>query len=151
MMKTSNRIPKPGDTCLTVRQPWAQLIVVGVKRVENRSRATNYRGRVWIHSSLKLACRSWSHLFKISGPAIEPDEELTLKKDGTVLPAFADLALGAVIGSIEIYDCSEIDDVSPRADLGHFAGGPWCWMLSNPSRLNKPIFVKGALGLWKWR
>lgn len=39
---------------LTVRQPFAGLIVDGTKLVENRSRATNIRGRVLIHAGAQL-------------------------------------------------------------------------------------------------
>jgi hypothetical protein len=36
---------------LSVRQPYAALICAGVKTVENRSRPTNYRGKLLIHAS----------------------------------------------------------------------------------------------------
>jgi hypothetical protein len=35
---------------LTVRQPWASLIVAGIKNVENRSWRTKYRGKLGIHA-----------------------------------------------------------------------------------------------------
>jgi len=35
---------------VTIRQPWASLIVAGTKDVENRSWRTNYRGRLGIHA-----------------------------------------------------------------------------------------------------
>jgi hypothetical protein len=37
--------------CLTVRQPHAQLIVLGPKRIETRSWATKYRGPLVIHAA----------------------------------------------------------------------------------------------------
>jgi ASCH domain len=40
---------------LSVRQPWAELIVTGVKDVENRTWSTDYRGLVLILASLQLA------------------------------------------------------------------------------------------------
>lgn len=36
---------------LSIRQPWAWLIVEGIKDVENRTWNTNHRGRFWIHAS----------------------------------------------------------------------------------------------------
>ena len=39
---------------LSVRQPWAWLIVNNWKPVENRSRRTNVRGRILIHAALKF-------------------------------------------------------------------------------------------------
>ena len=37
--------------CLSVRQPWAWLIVHGHKPLENRSWATSYRGPLLIHAA----------------------------------------------------------------------------------------------------
>ena len=38
---------------LSVRQPWANLIVRGIKDIENRSWKTNFRGRILIHAPNK--------------------------------------------------------------------------------------------------
>ena len=38
---------------LTVKQPWASLIINGDKDIENRSWRTMYRGPLYIHSALK--------------------------------------------------------------------------------------------------
>ncbi len=37
---------------LTVKEPWASLIVQGFKKYEFRSWKTNYRGKVLIHAGL---------------------------------------------------------------------------------------------------
>jgi len=39
---------------LSVRQPWAWLIVSGLKDIENRPRPTHYRGPLLIHAGLSL-------------------------------------------------------------------------------------------------
>jgi hypothetical protein len=36
---------------ITVRQPWAELIASGAKRVENRTWRTRYRGPLLIHAA----------------------------------------------------------------------------------------------------
>ena len=38
---------------LSIRQPWAQMIVLGIKPVENRSWKTSFRGPLLIHASKK--------------------------------------------------------------------------------------------------
>jgi len=38
---------------LSIRQPWASLIMSGMKTIELRSWQTNYRGWLWIHSGKK--------------------------------------------------------------------------------------------------
>lgn len=40
---------------LSIRQPYAELIVSGTKRVENRSWSTKYRGLVLIHAARQTA------------------------------------------------------------------------------------------------
>ncbi len=68
-----------GQRCITVKQPWAALIISGVKRVENRSWTTKYRGRLWIHAG-----RSW-------------DARSGRSNDGTY-------PMGALLGRVELVD-----------------------------------------------
>ena len=39
---------------LTIREPWASLIITGYKTYEFRSWKTNYRGKILIHSGLNI-------------------------------------------------------------------------------------------------
>lgn len=41
-------------TCLTMHQPWASLLVYGIKRAEGRGWSTDFRGRLWIHAGFNL-------------------------------------------------------------------------------------------------
>jgi hypothetical protein len=46
---------------LSLRQPWAHLVVSGTKDIENRTWSTNYRGPFLVHASLNIdkeACRA---------------------------------------------------------------------------------------------
>ena len=36
---------------ITIKQPWASLIVAGIKDIENRTWKTSFRGRVLIHAA----------------------------------------------------------------------------------------------------
>jgi ASCH domain len=68
---------------LSIRQPWAYLIVHGSKSIENRSWPTKYRGELLVHASVKIdheACR----------------------KHGL---APSKLQIGGVVGMAEIADC----------------------------------------------
>jgi len=40
---------------LTLTQPWATLIACGAKRIETRSWATDFRGRIAIHAAKGLS------------------------------------------------------------------------------------------------
>lgn len=56
--KLGSFMPPPGASdakgkCLSLHQPWASLLVFGVKRIEGRPWSTDYRGRLWIHATSK--------------------------------------------------------------------------------------------------
>ncbi|MBI4446675.1 MAG: ASCH domain-containing protein [Acidobacteria bacterium] len=38
---------------ISVRQPWAELLISGRKSIEIRSWAHEYRGGTWLHAALK--------------------------------------------------------------------------------------------------
>src|SRR5277367_1612250 len=74
---------------ISIRQPWATLIVRGIKDIENRSWPTKYRGPVLVHASLR----------PIALPLVD-----IARQFGMDLPQF-ELPLGGVIGTTNIIDC----------------------------------------------
>ncbi|CAN1247001.1 Activating signal cointegrator 1 [Linum grandiflorum] len=42
------------NPCLTMHQPWASLLIYGIKRIEGRSWPAPLRGRLWIHAAGKV-------------------------------------------------------------------------------------------------
>ena len=38
-------VPSTGDVCLTLHQPWASLVVAGIKRLEGREWTTDFKGK----------------------------------------------------------------------------------------------------------
>lgn len=78
---------------LSIRQPWAWLIVNGYKGIENRSWSTRVRGPILIHASKGMT-------------RDEYDEARYLTESlGFQLPAFNDLERGGVVGQAIIADC----------------------------------------------
>jgi hypothetical protein len=73
---------------LSVRQPWAELIMRGEKIVEYRSRFTHVRGRIYIYASEGRYTRAeeaaWAAEYAI---------------DVDALPR------GVIVGTVELYDC----------------------------------------------
>ena len=122
---------------LTVKQPWASLIVHGIKDIENRTWRTNFRGRVLIHSS-----GSYGKKFKVNLTDEQAKEAFTtIAKEGM----FGCLPCGSIIGSVEIVDCV-LNHPSVWAEKGVYH-----WVLANPILFEKPIVdVKGKLGLWNY-
>lgn len=115
---------------LTIRQPWANLVISGQKPVENRSRVTQFRGLVAIHSSKDLYPAETVDAWKLA-------RERGL---GDVPPTQAE-EYGAVLGVATLVGTCEQSD-SP------WFTGPIGWVFTRPLRFERPVVMKGALGLW---
>ncbi|MFC6370446.1 ASCH domain-containing protein [Nonomuraea thailandensis] len=108
---------------LTVRQPWAALLVTGIKDVENRSWVTPYRGRLLIHAGLKTDAEGFELM-----------EELGVALDGPLLR-------GAIVGSVNLVEIRQ-DSTSPWARPGENH-----WLVTDARPAVTPMAAVGALGL----
>jgi hypothetical protein len=116
---------------LSVRQPWAWLIVSGWKNIENRPRRTNVRGRILIHASKTMTRADY-----------EACEILILGFGwGIPLPHFDDLERGGIVGETTILDC-----VTEHTSEWFF--GPFGYVLTGSKTLPfQPC--KGSLGFFR--
>lgn len=119
--------------CLSVSQPYADLIIRGKKTIELRTWNTKYRGEFLVHASSK----------------IKKDACKRLGVDETKLRT------GAIIGKAEIYDVKIYDSVSELSSdfKKHFATEEFLrhkygFLLKNPRELKIPIPYKGSLGFF---
>jgi len=106
---------------LSIRQPWAWLIVAGYKTVENRTWATSHRGPLLIHASRNLAF----------DPATMTRFRQTMAKADIVIPD--DLVMGGVIGIVDVIDCT-LTPTDPT-DADWHEPEMWAWVLRNPRPL----------------
>jgi hypothetical protein len=113
---------------LSVRQPWAWLIVSGLKDVENRPRRTHYRGSLLIHAGLSLDSYSKENMDWLN------------ENFGIGIPMGLDT--GGIVGIVDLVDCVE------HHESRWFNKGGFGWVLTNPRRLNF-CPCKGALGLFR--
>jgi ASCH domain len=112
---------------ITVRQPWAWLIVNGYKDIENRSWATRYRGPLLIQASANLP------------PKRDLEEARRFARmRGVNLPD--EFVTGGIVGMVRLDKCV-------NKSRSRWFEGPIGWVLSNPSKL--PFMaLKGRLGLF---
>lgn len=94
---------------LTVRQPWAHAIMHLGKDVENRSKATDYRGPLAIHAGLTLDQAAFDRR-PFRGLFPDPDT----------------LPRGVIIGVVDLIDCVR-DHPSTWAQPD-----TWHWVLARP-------------------
>ena len=116
-----------GLRALSVHQPWAWLIVNGLKDIENRSRWTHHRGPLLIHAGRSL------------DDYTEDNIEWVKRKHGISVPLEMDT--GGIVGVVDVIDCVE-------SHKSKWFNGPFGWVLANP-RLLKFRPCNGALGLFR--
>ena len=131
--------------CITIKQPWASLIVEGIKDIENRTWKTNFRGRVLVHAAAKPA----NIKYEIEGQASIKEIQMF----SALGRAEEDDLFGCIIGSVEIVDCV-IHHPSIWADKSSEfmlqSGKPiYNWVLANPIKFPDPIPMKGKLSFWE--
>ncbi len=88
------------NVALSIRQPWAWLIVNGHKPIENRDWPTKFRGPVLIHASLKIERDALADvsmgIHPVTGGVLgmNPTPEIDIKAQA-----------GGIVGVAEIVDC----------------------------------------------
>ncbi len=118
--------------CLSLRQPFAELVVIGKKTIELRKWNTRFRGEFLIHASLnleELACRKFG---------FDPNK----------------LAKGAIIGKAYLYDVKEYKtneefDEDYNEHLADVSYGKYGFLIKNPVRFDRPIPMKGKLNFFE--
>ncbi|HVA07644.1 MAG TPA: hypothetical protein VNG12_12975 [Acidimicrobiales bacterium] len=107
---------------ITVRQPWAGLIIDGLKFVENRPKPTLYRGPLLIHAGLRLdesQRASWA-------PRSRHTEEV-----------------GVLLGTVEMIECFE------HYPSSWAVRGMSHWVLADPRPFRQPIPWRGQQGFFE--
>ncbi len=119
--------------CLSVSQPFADLIISGKKIIELRGWNTNFRGEFLIHSPIKIRINDCKRL-KINEK----------------------LVTGAIIGKAELYEVKKYNSIKEiKADQKfHFASKnfhnkTFGFMLKNAKSFRIPIPYKGHLGFFE--
>lgn len=118
---------------LTVKQPWAWALIHGGKDVENRSRPTKHRGRLYIHAG-----RTYSQ------------EGIDSLRSRGQWPASGGNVTGVVIGTVDVVDCHHADECGDTAGFcSEWAmDDGYHWVLANPLPVEIPFLAKGKLGIW---
>ena len=121
---------------LTIKEPWASLIINGYKKYEFRSWKTKYRGKILIHAGMSL----------------EKDAAKRFSKYNL------EYYKGAIIGEATITDCilvdtkfnEELRKINPLVYARSNHVETYAWKLENIKKYDKPIYIKGKLGLWNY-
>nr|XP_019604254.1 PREDICTED: activating signal cointegrator 1 isoform X1 [Rhinolophus sinicus] len=129
-----------GGWCLSMHQPWASLLVRGIKRVEGRSWYTPHRGRLWIAATAKR-------------PSPQEVSELQttyrfLRGKDVEFPN--DYPSGCLLGCVDLIDClsqNQFKDQYP--DMSQESDSPFVFICTNPQEMIVKFPIKGNPKIWK--
>ena len=117
--------------CLSIQQPWAGLIVAGVKKIECRSWHTPHRGKILIHA----------------GRRINRIHPTSLDVNISVCESLV-AARGVVIGEANLVDCRPAKPDDYHDALCEIKEGMFAWVLDSAHSI-PPFELKGKLGLFE--
>ena len=119
---------------LTIKEPWASLIINGYKVYEFRTWKTNYRGKFLVHAAKGIDKKNLNR-FKDYNIKINP---------------------GHILGEAEITDCIYSDEKFHKKllkldkEIYKNSVNEYAFKLDNIKKYNKQIEVKGKLGFWEF-
>ena len=119
--------------CLSLNQPYAELLISGKKTIEVRRWNTNFRGQFLVHASKK-----------INGEACN-----RLKIDQ------AKLVTGAIVGKVNLYDVisyqsknSFLKDKNKHFASSNYDNPKYGFLVNQTNRFEIPIPIRGKLGFF---
>lgn len=120
--------------CLSMHQPWASLLMAGIKRHEGRVWYTAHRGRLWIASTAKTADPEDIHYMENFYKTHYNDKTIEFP---TQYPT------ACLLGCVKVEDC-----LSQEQYQKHFPGGesdsPFVFICEDPQELPINFPVKGS-------
>jgi activating signal cointegrator 1 len=128
---------------LSLLQPWASLVIIGAKKIETRSWATDHRGTLLIHASKGKAGSIFAKQFPFD----------------KYISDFNKLPFGMIIGQVTLKKILRIEDFALTDEamnkltmeekaFGDYSEGRYGWLFSHPVEFTKKILANGQLRLW---
>lgn len=129
-----------GGWCLSMHQPWASLLVKGIKRVEGRSWYTSHRGILWIAAAAK----------RPTPEEVTQVENMFLqiyKRD----PKFPkDYPTSCLLGCVNMTDCLSQEQYKEQfPQTCEESGSPFVFVCTNPQELLVKFPMKGKHKIFK--
>ncbi len=137
---------------LSLWQPWATMIALGLKQFETRSWSTEYRGPLAIH-----AAKVWTREQREFTQQLfdDPCIGAMLKAHGYTTPE--QLPLGGVVCTVKLRKIIGTNEATLSANgidtiermLGDYSAGRYAWQMLDVKRI-EPVPCRGYQGLWEW-
>lgn len=137
---------------LSLHQPWATLILLGVKTYETRDWATSWRGPLAIHAAKRWTRSSIDSTRDLCAEALAYDPPYELRRRLEALYGEpANCPLGCALGVVDLVAIHETNQWQPgkfQAEFGDFGPNRYAWKLANPRLLVAPLAFKGQQGIF---
>ncbi len=125
---------------ISIKEPFATLIMNKMKLIETRSWKTNYRGELYIHASGKSLAKEF----------LNNQYVFELIKD-------LDMNYGNIICKVNLVDCIYMDEKflkkikknKQEYNLGKYELGRYAWVFEDIVPIT-PIEAKGKLNIWNY-
>ncbi|CAL1382898.1 unnamed protein product [Linum trigynum] len=134
------------NPCLTMHQPWASLLVYGIKRIEGRSWPAPLRGRLWIHAASKVpeqdTIKAMEEFYK----------EIYALNGVTDIKFPEHYPVSRLLGCVEVVGCLKLDELASWEAIpeGVRVEGQtdFCWLCEQPQKLLIPFEMRGFQGVY---
>jgi hypothetical protein len=119
--------------CLSIKQPYADLVTSGRKTIELRTWNTKFRGEFLVHASKKI------------------DKEAC--KQNKIDPA--SLTSGAIVGQANLYDVKFyknrnmfVQDKKKHLAESKYSDHKYGFLIKNATKFRRPLLMAGKLGFF---
>lgn len=136
--------------CLSIMQPWASLVMHGLKTIETRSWSTTHVGPLLIHAGSKATHAQIE---------LRHEEPFRSALAGVGIHRWQDLPLGVVLGTVVLMECRQMFGAGfpgacvrdpkfgqmedpptfPERAFGHYECGRYAWDFRDPQRFATPV------------
>lgn len=141
---------------LSLSRPWTELILAGVKPIENRSWQTPHRGTLVVHAAKSYDPAALDLVNELAGDGMLSSDEDYARLDRCDLSPRAPLGY---LGTVNLTGCHHSDDLIcvSRETSAEGTCSPWAfhgsyhWEVADPRPFPRPVEGGGALGIFQPR
>ncbi|XP_020261385.1 uncharacterized protein LOC109837515 [Asparagus officinalis] len=134
------------NPCLTMHQPWASLLVHGIKRIEGRSWPSPITGRLWIHAASKVPEPETIKAMEDFYREIYAVNGITDIKFPEHYPVSRLLGCVEVVGCLKCEELVSWEAVPESVRLEGLTN--FCWLCEQPQKLMVPFEMRGYQGVY---
>ncbi|XP_064390454.1 activating signal cointegrator 1-like [Halichondria panicea] len=125
--------------CLSMHQPWASLLVAGIKTCEGRSWYSAHRGRLWIAATAQKPDQSEVSKLEQFYSSYHKDQHVEFPSS---YPS------GCLLGCVDMVDCLPQEEYREQFPKGE-SESLYVFVVENPRELIVKFPVKGQHKLWR--